>query len=318
MTAAIALLVGALTVGFILPGLLQKLDVGKFDPLVLVIGWLLSIVGVLVATALGIALLLLPSHGVGTGALSAVHGCWSAVSHGAAPRVEEITGMLGTILLLVLTLRFALIMVRGVRCRAVLRREHLALLRIAARCEGDSPRTWWLDHDQPLAFSPAGRPGVVVATEGLIRHLSAAEVTAVLAHERAHLRGRHHLLIACADALAAALPFVPLFRHAALATRELVEVAADIAAIRECGVDTVRAALTGVANHEAPGGALAMARDAVDVRLARMAHGTIPAGNIKRAFSCGLTATTALALPVVTGAVLLLVVTMLACPLSSL
>jgi hypothetical protein len=60
-----------------------------------------------------------------------------------------------------------------------------------------------------------------------------------------------------------------------------------------------------------------MAQDAVDVRLARMARGAIPVGNMGRAFSCGLTATTALILPVLTGAVLLLGVAIVACPLSS-
>ncbi|MGW4592714.1 hypothetical protein ACWEKJ_35815 [Amycolatopsis thermoflava] len=57
----------------------------------------------------------------------------------------------------------------------------------------------------------------------------------MLVHERAHLAGRHHQLVALADALRTALPFLPLFRDAPGALRELVELAADVAATRRCG-----------------------------------------------------------------------------------
>ncbi|GAB7183830.1 M56 family metallopeptidase [Kitasatospora sp. Ki12] len=49
-----------------------------------------------------------------------------------------------------------------------------------------------------------GRPGRVVVSAGMLRVLSPAECVVLLAHERAHLRGRHHLLSA-APSLAAAV-----------------------------------------------------------------------------------------------------------------
>ncbi len=54
------------------------------------------------------------------------------------------------------------------------------------------------------AYALPGRPGRVVVTAGMLRSLDAREREVLLAHERAHLRGRHHLLIICAD-LAACL-----------------------------------------------------------------------------------------------------------------
>ncbi|MFF7634440.1 M48 family metalloprotease [Kitasatospora sp. NPDC008050] len=44
-----------------------------------------------------------------------------------------------------------------------------------------------------------GRPGRIVVTTGMLRALSAPERAALLAHERAHLHGRHHLLLAAAE-----------------------------------------------------------------------------------------------------------------------
>jgi beta-lactamase regulating signal transducer with metallopeptidase domain len=314
MITALALLVAAVAAGTLAPRLLRWVDATRADPLVLLVAWLLSVVGVLAASATGIALLLVPDHGAAAGALDALHHCWAAVAHGATPRTEELAGLLGTVLFLALLARFALTTLRVARRRAAVSRTHLSVLRVVARREACSPTTLWLDNDQPLAFSLAGRPGAVVATDGLARRLDGAEVAAVLAHERAHLRGRHHQLIAVVDALAAALPFLPLFRQAPVAVRELIELCADVVAVRACGIEAVRSALARVSAHEAPGGALAMARDGIELRIARLRRGIRPAGRVRRTLWCGLAATTAATLPIVTAASLLLGIAVIACP----
>ncbi|GAA2791816.1 M48 family metalloprotease [Kitasatospora sp. CM 4170] len=51
-----------------------------------------------------------------------------------------------------------------------------------------------------------GRAGRVVVSAGMLSVLSPAERAVLLAHERAHLRGRHHLLSAAADLAAAVHP----------------------------------------------------------------------------------------------------------------
>ncbi|MFD7417590.1 M48 family metalloprotease [Kitasatospora purpeofusca] len=51
-----------------------------------------------------------------------------------------------------------------------------------------------------------GRAGRVVVTEGMLETLGASECAVLLAHERAHLRGRHHLFSAAADLAAAVHP----------------------------------------------------------------------------------------------------------------
>jgi Zn-dependent protease with chaperone function len=61
----------------------------------------------------------------------------------------------------------------------------------------------------------------------------------VLAHERAHLVGRHHLLIAPTRGLATVLPRIDLFALGAIEMGRLVEMRADNAAARAHGRDTV-------------------------------------------------------------------------------
>ncbi|MFF5990703.1 MULTISPECIES: M56 family metallopeptidase [Prauserella] len=313
MTIAVALLAGALAVGWLVPGVLRRADLRRRDPLLLIVAWLISMAGVVLAAAAGVLLLLTPGHGAGAPLLVLIDRCWSAVQHGSPPRVEEFAGLLGLALLGAFAVRLVVVSIRGARRRARKRQENLSLLRLAARKETGPPDTLWLAHDRPLAFSMAGRPGVVVATEGLTRHLDDHAVAAVLTHEQAHLAGRHHLLVATADALRAALPFVPLFTQAPRAIRELAELAADTAAVRHCGPAAVRTALQKVSSHGAPSASLAMAQEAVDLRLARLRHGSVPPGGLRRAISCGITGVTAAALPFLAGAVLLLLITLVSC-----
>ncbi|MFD9487346.1 M56 family metallopeptidase [Streptomyces sp. NPDC059991] len=51
----------------------------------------------------------------------------------------------------------------------------------------------------PYAYALPGRPGRIVVTTGMLRALEPAEREALFAHERAHLRGRHHLFLAAAE-----------------------------------------------------------------------------------------------------------------------
>ena len=110
----------------------------------------------------------------------------------------------------------------------------------------------WLDHPMPMAYSVAGRPGFVVATKGLSDCLTASEREAVIAHERAHLRGHHHRIINVCEVFAKALPVIPLFKAAPAAVRRLVELAADDRAAQATSPDAVRSALRVVATSPLP------------------------------------------------------------------
>lgn len=65
-----------------------------------------------------------------------------------------------------------------------------------------------LEDDRPLAHALPGRPGRIVVSTTMLATLAPAERRALLAHERAHLAGSHHLFVAVVDVLAAANPLL--------------------------------------------------------------------------------------------------------------
>jgi Zn-dependent protease with chaperone function len=68
-----------------------------------------------------------------------------------------------------------------------------------------------IDDDAPAFYClPSGRRQVIVVSSGALARLTPRQVRAVLAHKRAHLRGRHYLILAAAAPLARAFPAVSL------------------------------------------------------------------------------------------------------------
>ena len=62
-----------------------------------------------------------------------------------------------------------------------------------------------IDDEHPAVYCLPGRRRIVMTT-GALRCLDARQLEAVLAHERAHLSGRHHLVLTFANALKDAFP----------------------------------------------------------------------------------------------------------------
>ncbi|SFB62667.1 Zn-dependent protease with chaperone function [Amycolatopsis marina] len=137
-----------------------------------------------------------------------------------------------------------------------------------------------LDAPERLAYCVAGRPHTIVVTSGALDVLDDTHLRAVLAHERAHLTGRHHLLLATTRGLTAALPRVALFTAGATEIARLLEMCADDAAARSHGPQTVLGALltlSGVASL--PAGALGATGVGVVARAERLVE---PAGFTQR------------------------------------
>lgn len=103
---------------------------------------------------------------------------------------------------------------------------------------------FWLVHDPlPRAYCLPGRGEDIVVSVGGLERLTRRELQAVLAHERAHLRGRHHLLTTWARLLDRAFPGVPLLAAASVEISELVEWVADDHAAREVSPNALAHAL---------------------------------------------------------------------------
>jgi Zn-dependent protease with chaperone function len=115
------------------------------------------------------------------------------------------------------------------RMLATARRDgqrHCHQLRAVGRADGRLGAVV-IDYDEPAAYSLPGARQPIVLTTAAIEALDDAQLTAVLAHERAHQRGHHHLLVLVAGSLAAAFPRVPAFRHGHERVMHLVELLAD-------------------------------------------------------------------------------------------
>ena len=157
----------------------------------------------------------------------------------------------------------AVAVTRGRRRRA----RHDEMLAMVGRPGPGGVRV--IDNDRPAVYCLPGRRRIVLTT-GALRCLKGRQLEAVVAHERAHLAGRHHLLLTFAGALHAAFPAVRFFDLAARQIGDLVEVAADDAATRREHRLTLAEALLAVAAGSAPAGALGAGGTAAAQRIRRL------------------------------------------------
>ena len=156
------------------------------------------------------------------------------------------------------------------------RRQHLETVHLVGRRTA-MPDVTVIDHPQPAAYVVGARRPVVVITSGAVQRLSDAELAAVIAHERAHAAGLHHLLIAVLGVLSETFPASNLFRQAHLEVAQLVEVCADDVAVRRhARLDLARALVTvaegSAASSRIPSTVLAVSGGHAATRLQRLLH----------------------------------------------
>lgn len=180
------------------------------------------------------------------------------------------------------------------------RRRHQEALQFVVRLSGDIEDVCVLDHPVPVAYCVPSRKRPIVVSSGALDRLDDTQLQAVLAHERAHLRYRHHLFLTVVDALAAALFWLPTFRGARRCLPILLEMSADDVAARRCGRRTVAVALRKLAIAPSPIGGLAAhsaGRSELDQRLARLETPTAIADDDRIRRLTWVTAMTSVVLP---------------------
>ena len=110
-----------------------------------------------------------------------------------------------------------------------------------------------LDTVTPLAYCiPSRGSSRVVVSQGALDHLSDEELTAVLAHEHAHLKSRHDLVVEAFTVLRQAFPRRLSSAAALREVRLLVEVLADRRAAREVGAIPLGRALASMVDAATP------------------------------------------------------------------
>ncbi|MET9952899.1 M56 family metallopeptidase [Streptomyces sp. NPDC006339] len=149
------------------------------------------------------------------------------------------------------------------------RRRHAETLRLVGRYDPGLGVTV-LQHERPAVYCLPGRSRRVVVSSGALRTLTPPQLAAALAHERAHISGRHHLLVAAAESFAAVFPRLPLARHGGTAVPLLLEMAADDRALRRCSRDALATALYALASGRAPREAFAAGGPSAALRMRRI------------------------------------------------
>ncbi len=129
-----------------------------------------------------------------------------------------------------------------------------------------------LTADHPVAYCLPGLRHRVVVSDTTLTALEPEELRAVLAHERAHLRARHDLVLEAFLVLHTAFPRGVRSRAALRTVALLVELLADDCAVRREGRRPLARALVACSGSAAPVGALAAGSLHTLVRVQRLAQ----------------------------------------------
>ena len=263
MTVAAVLIAYAVCVGTLGSRLLGRARWTAWAPLLAIVTHLDA--GWSVVAALGLAGLTLAIHATALG------GGLSHLIGACVLRLRETYGTPGgaTVAALGLTLagavaaRTVLTAMTHLRSAGQQALLHAETARLVGRPE-PSLGAVLVEHSDPVAYCVSGRHPTVILSTGAVQALEPAQLSAVLAHERAHLTGRHHRLLAMARIGRLVLPFLPLMRDADAQVARLVEMHADDAAARASDPRSLATALVVLATGASPApGLAASATDSV-------------------------------------------------------
>ena len=182
------------------------------------------------------------------------------------------------------------------------RRRQRELLALLAHGDPKVPGALVIDYPAAAAYCLPGIRSQIVVSVGTLDLLAPAELTAVLAHERAHLRARHDLVLIPFTSLRRVFPRSRVTAQAFRMVALLVEMMADDRALRVRGLLARELAMAllrfGTAGSEcAPAGALAAAEGEVAARVTRLLQPVRPLPAVAVAAIC-LAAALLIAAPV--------------------
>ncbi len=281
MTVAVVLLAYAACVGMLGPRVLGRAGWTARAPLLAIVTYLAA--GWSVVAAVGLAGLTLAVHAtaLGGGLSQLIGACVHRLraTYGT-PGGATVAG-LGLTMAGAVAARTALTATTHLRAAGRQALRHAQTARLVGHPE-PALGAVLVEHSQPAAYCVAGRQPTVILTTAAVQALDPGQLDAVLAHERAHLAGRHHRLLALARIGRQVLPFLPLMRDAEQQVARLVELHADDAATRARDPRLLATALVVLATAAGPASALAAgATDSVQ-RIHRLLRPSEPLGRARR------------------------------------
>jgi len=252
-------------------------------PRLAVAAWLALTGSAVVSVVLGGVALAVPAARVSAGLSALLAACVMALRAGYAhPGGAAVAGA-GAVAGLAVAARAAWCIAAALARAGAARRRHRRALALAGR-RGSRPGTVLVDHHQAAAWCLPGAGQPVVLTTAAAAALDEAQLAAVLAHERAHQRGHHHLLVSLAGSLAAAFPRVRAFRQGHEQAARLVElIADDAAAAASPRLKVAEALLALAAPAPAAAAALGAGGSATAARIRRLIAAPAPIGRARTA-----------------------------------
>lgn len=267
MIAAWSLLAYGTLLAMLGPRLLGALPAARTVPRLGAVVWQLAAVSIVVSWVLAGLAMATPVPALdGLGHL--LTSCLSAFHDAAASPRSRVAQLAGLLVAGCVAGRAGGCLVAGAVTRRRRRTQHARMLHIVGR-RAPGLNALVLEHPAAMAYCVPGR-GQTVITRGALDLLSAAELAAVVAHERAHLRARHDVALTPVLALARAFPFVPLLAAAARELPVLLEMCADDAAARRHGRGAIAGALRSLSTHGSPEGTLAAGGSSAATRIDRL------------------------------------------------
>lgn len=296
MTAPLALVCFALVLAFGAVRLLQAADWPSRAPRAGILAWqalTLSVATSLLLAAVTLALPLLPMRSD----LARIAGITPREidEHYLTPVGAVLAGVGCAVAVLIVVRLVALIAARLFRERRQ-RARHVDGIALIAASHPDGYLV--IDHPRAEIYCLPGRARTVVVTTGAQQSLTSRQLTLVLGHERAHLRARHDLPLALADALHRTFR-LPVFAVARHEIAVLVEMQADDSATSASDRRDLARALVAMASTDrsrtTPG--LAAGSVAALARVRRLAQPSAPTPQGSFALSLTLSSLAMLLLP---------------------
>lgn len=297
MTAPITLTAFAVIAATLGPWLLRRSEWPDRSPRLGILAWQALTLSIFAAVLLVGAALALPEVPFSADLGTLLSACTAAVQAQYATPGGAALSLTGGMLAVTVIARVGYCLAAGLLTARRQRRQQLGALATVRR-RRDCGDALVVDHSTVAVYCLPGRHQQIVVTTAAVAALDPAQLAAVLAHERAHLRGRHHLVLTGSDTLRRAFPWIRVFRDAHHATVRLVELHADDVASRGNDRLTIATALVRLAEASAPTAALGAGGS---TSLARVRRLVAPADPLSVAGSATAVLVTLalLALPVV-------------------
>jgi bla regulator protein blaR1 len=245
-------------------------------PRLAVAAWLALTGSAVVSVVLGGVALVVPTVRVSADLSALLAACVMALRTTYAHPGGAVMAGAGAVLGLAVIARVTWCIAATLARAGLARHRYRHTLALAGRRDS-RPGTVLVDHHQAAAWCLPGAGRPVVLTTAAAAALDEVQLAAVLAHEQAHQRGHHHLLVSLAGSLAAAFPRVRAFRQGHEQVARLVElIADDAAAATSPRLKVAEALLTLAAPAPATAAALGAGGSATAARIRRLIAAPVP------------------------------------------